>query len=168
MRVAANHSYFSGLILPPTPPFPVSPCPISPHSDPTPQVLETLMSYVLGNGISWSLLIIIGHFMPSSTHTHFPSTQLRPDRWKRNRNVLVPYTAPFPLSPLPLFFSPPTIHFCPLSFEQGGVGESSVSVQPVWRCWGFPLILHCFLHHPPPLPPTLTTGCHHYHYKPCD
>lgn len=149
-------------------PFLASVCPSSPFF--LPGSLYTVTPppsfrdpYVLGNGISWSLLIIVGHFMPSPTHTLSLHTALARSL-EKEQNRPCSLAAPSPLSsPPPSLLTPPTAHFCPLSFAQGGTGESPVSVQPVWWCWGFPLILHCFLHHLPPLPPaqppaTITTN----------
>lgn len=107
MRVAASH--FSGLVLltpfnPPHPQF--HPAPFSPHSDPpTPQVLETLMSHVLGNGISWSLLIIIGHFMPSPTHTLSLHPALARSLEKEQKGPCSQHCLFPSLSSPPLFFS---------------------------------------------------------------
>lgn len=110
---------------------------------------------VLGSGISWSLLIIIGCFLPSPTHTFPPPILVR--SLKRNRKVLVSSRAPFPLPP------PSTGHHCPLCPEQGGEYwvEPSLSIDclVVLGVSSDSLLFS-------PFPQTPTT-CHH-HDKPCD
>lgn len=167
--MAANHSHFSGLV--PTLPAPISPCRVSPHADthPLPQVLGTRRSCVRGNGISWSLRIITGHFMRSPTHTLSLHPALaRSLEKEQNRPCSLGCPVPSPsLSSPPLFFSllPPStsVHS---ALSQGGVGESPVSVQPVWWCWGVSSHSSLLSPSPPPLPPTLTAGCHRHHYNP--
>lgn len=114
---------------------------------------------VLGSGISWSLLIIIGCFLPSPTHT----LSLHPSwsgPWKRNRKVLVSSRAPFPLPPLP---PPRTGHLCPLCSEQGGEYwvEPSLSIDCLVMLG---VSSNSLLFSPFPQTPTT---CHH-HDKPCD
>lgn len=130
----------------PSPP-PHSPCPPFSTLGLCCQVSETLMFCVLGNGISWSLLILVGPFVPSPTHmlSLYPALACSLEREQKRPCSL---HCPLPFPPPPLF--PPTLHFCPLSWA---LEESPLSLQPVWWDRGFPLILHCFLH-PPRLQPS--------------
>lgn len=110
-------------LFPSTPP-PHSPCTVFSALTPHPQLQRPLcpMSWGMEFPGHFSSSLVISCQVPP---THFPSTQLWPGPWKRNRNSLVPSMALFSVSP---FLSPPTTHFCPLSFEQGEDtgGESSL------------------------------------------
>lgn len=75
---------------------------------------------VLGNGISWSHLVIIGHFMPSPTHTLSLHPALvrsleKKQKWPCSLHC------PFPSLLLPLSSPLRSQHYPPLSlsFEQG-------------------------------------------------
>lgn len=87
---------------------------------------------VPGNGISWSLLILTGQFLPSPTHTlSFHPALVR--ALERNRKVLVsslPLSLPC-ASPLP---APSTREL--LNLEQRG-NVLSAQLQTVWCCPGF-------------------------------
>lgn len=107
--------------LPPT--AHIHPAQSSPALTPLPSFRDP---YVLCHR-EWNFLVTSHHHWPfrAKSHIDFPSTQLWLGPWKGNRNVLVPSTAPFLPSPFPspLLFSllsPPTLHFCPLSFVQNG------------------------------------------------
>lgn len=102
---------------------------------------------VLGNGISWSLLNLTGHVLPSP-HTHTLSLHpalVRSLEVKQKRPCF--FHCPFGSRSTPLPAPPTPVH------SALSRGECTVqSVQTVWWCQGFPLILHCFLHFPPNLP----------------
>lgn len=131
-RVTANCSYFlfCPSSLPPT---------LHHHRHIRPHMLTPLPSFrhpnVLGNGISWSLLIINGHLCQVSlslAHTHtqtrLPFHPALVKSLEKKQKRPCSSTAPFPPPP-----SLPSItHPCPLSVEQGGeCWESPVSAQPV-------------------------------------
>lgn len=114
---------------------------------------------VLGSGISWSLLIIIGCFLPSPTHTFPPPILVRSLEEKQKGPCFL--RAPFPLSPpLP---PPGTGHLCPLHSEQGG--EYWVEARVSMDCLVVLGVSSDSLLFSP-FPQTPTT-CHH-HDKPCD
>lgn len=83
----------------------VRPAQSSPHADPTAK-FQTLMFCVLGNGISWSLLIILGPLVQVPHTLSLHPAQAR--SLEREQKRPCSFHCPFPASPLP---SPP---FSPL------------------------------------------------------
>lgn len=140
--MAANHSYFLFWPCSPPPSPPAhSPCPVFSSHSPHPQVSETLMSCVLGNGISWSLLIIIGHFMLSPTHSLPPPSSGQVPGTGTEMSLFPPL--PLSLSLLLPLSSPLPSHHPLLSTQLragwgwGLLGERSVSVRPSGNVGGF-------------------------------
>lgn len=168
-RVAANHSHFSGLV--PTLPAPISPCPCSPHADTHPLPPSFRHPEVLCPR-EWNFLVTSHHHgsFHAKSHTHtFPppsSGQVPGKGTEPSLFPRLPRSLSLSLLSPSFLLSPPTIHFCPLRFEPEGCwGESSLSTACL-------VVLGVSSHSsllspsPPPLPPTLTAGCHRHHYNP--
>lgn len=137
----------------------IHPAQPSPHSDPAAKFQRPLCS--VSQGMEFP-----GHFSSSlALSCQVPHTlSLRP---ALARSLEREQKRPCSLHcPFPSLFSPLPSHPPLLSTQlcsEGVLGESPCSVQSVWWCWGFPLILHCFLHSPacnpcqPPPPPLRQT-----------
>lgn len=87
----------------------------------------------------WNFLVTPHHYWTfhAESHTQSPSTQLWPGPWNRNRNVLVPSTAPFPLSPPPPLLSSPfppstSVHSASSGLGVGAAGGEVGLSTTIW------------------------------------